>query len=77
MNFKEQILGVNPRFSQLKLIEKRSTCVVVELNGKNYGISMKRISLSDCEDNTELYISKDGKWLIPADTVVGSTTPDW
>lgn len=75
--FKEAVLGIKPLFKDLELVEKRSSLIVVEWNTKKYGISLKRIEKSSCSDDTELYISEDGKWLIPSDTTTTGGVADW
>ena len=67
----------NPTMGQLELVEERSSIYLVSANGKTYGISKRRVAESDCTEDTELFISRDGKWLIPADTTREAIQPDW
>lgn len=62
--------------SVTKVRERRSKTTIVEIGAKAYGISNRRIAASKLDDDTELYVSSDGKWLIPADTV-DSIEADW
>ena len=62
---------------ELDLVEERSTIYLVSYNGNTYGVSKRRVEESACTEDTELYISRDGKWLIPADTTREAISPDW
>lgn len=63
-------------FKDLKVIQKRANLVIVEHNAVKYGISMTRLNKSSKDDDQELVISEDGKWLIPTDTFK-SALADW
>ena len=67
----------NPTMGQLELVEERSTIYLVSFNGNTYGISKRRVEESACTEDTELFVSRDGKWLIPADTTREAISPDW
>jgi len=67
----------NPVMDDLETIEERSTLFVVSYNNKHYGVSKRRIEESACNPDTELFISRDGKWLIPSDTTREAIQPDW
>jgi len=67
----------NPTMGQLELVEERSTIYLVSVNGNTYGISKRRVEESTCTEDTELFVSRDGKWLIPADTTREAISPDW
>jgi hypothetical protein len=78
-------VGINPTFKDLKsnkalTIQARQAgirCVVVDFEQAHYAISESRLKASSCDESQELYISKDGKWLIPADTVSESGGATW
>ena len=75
MGFKSLIKTIT--FGDVTAIEQRSDKSIVTINGdKRYAISAKRLAVSTCDDDVELFISKDGKWLIPADSVL-DTEVDW
>lgn len=73
-----EALGKEITFSDItEVVEKRSDKIIVKVNGEKYAISMTRLNNSKKEDNTVLYVSRDGAWLIPADSVAEQQKPDW
>ena len=64
-------------FKDLKDPEMRSTLCIVTVDDKRYGIAKWRLDKSSRKDDIELFISRDGKWLIPSDTVSEGAEVDW
>ena len=64
-------------FGDITEVDQRSDKVIVTVSGKKYGIIKWRLEKSSCEDGVELYISSDGKWLIPSDSVREGQKVDW
>ena len=64
-------------FRDITEVEQRADKVIVTVGGKKYGIIKWRIEKSSCEDQVELFISSDGKWLIPSDSVLHGQKVDW
>lgn len=75
MGFKSLIKTIT--FGDITAVDQRADKSIVTVDDKKYGIIKWRLDKSSCDDDVELYVSSDGKWLIPSDSVREGQKVDW